>query len=313
MAVEPRGACFKCGGDVTTLHLRVKDAQGRYGHVNCGPVSPTAATNECFIYTAKRKRAGGEEDSSVYVSGALDDAIVVQDSDHDSDRESGRRDAASGSASSSHFPARQREAGAGKERGRMMIANKNARIGIYDKPPCGEVPLQQFEEYALDRLRVLKGIDSAKVTPTSTLVLRRYRSGCLPIENHCTSSCPSLTSIPYRPEASTRVESQQPSMFCVRTTCPCVRCTWKRICARIASRITFCVWPSPGLHTRDDGSFGKKSVFSSTVSLPWIRATVHSQCAGCRQPWHLSRWCPYVKTTLISFASHSCRCLGAQT
>jgi hypothetical protein len=166
MAVEPRGACYKCGGDVTTLHLRVKDAQGCYAHVNCGPVSPTAAANECFIYTAKRKRAGGEEGSSVNRSThscALDDAIVVQDSDHDSDRESGRRNAASGFASSSHFPARQREAEAEKGREWMLIANKDARIGIYDKPPCGEVPLQQFEEYALDRMRVLKGIDSGKV------------------------------------------------------------------------------------------------------------------------------------------------------
>ena len=34
--------------------------------------------------------------------------------------------------------------------------SKRARISIYDEPPTGVVGLEEFEQFALDRMRVLK-------------------------------------------------------------------------------------------------------------------------------------------------------------
>jgi hypothetical protein len=37
-----------------------------------------------------------------------------------------------------------------------MVGNKRARISVYDTPPEGAVTLEEFEQFALDRMRVLK-------------------------------------------------------------------------------------------------------------------------------------------------------------
>jgi hypothetical protein len=40
--------------------------------------------------------------------------------------------------------------------------NKRARINIYDTPPNSLISLEEFEQFALDRMRVLKAIDQGK-------------------------------------------------------------------------------------------------------------------------------------------------------
>ena len=41
-------------------------------------------------------------------------------------------------------------------------SQKRIKICVYDKPPQGELSLHEFEQFALDRMRVLKAIDAAK-------------------------------------------------------------------------------------------------------------------------------------------------------
>mmetsp|Transcript_32706 Transcript_32706/g.67587 ORF Transcript_32706/g.67587 Transcript_32706/m.67587 type:complete len:503 (-) Transcript_32706:106-1614(-) len=46
--------------------------------------------------------------------------------------------------------------------GGSLPRNKRARLSVYDKPPTEEISLHEFEQFALDRMRVLKAIDSGK-------------------------------------------------------------------------------------------------------------------------------------------------------
>jgi len=57
------------------------------------------------------------------------------------------------------FVSRRRELDGG---GPSLASNKRAKISIYEQPPDGEVSLEEFEQFALDRMRVLKAIDSSK-------------------------------------------------------------------------------------------------------------------------------------------------------
>ena len=43
-----------------------------------------------------------------------------------------------------------------------MTSSKRIKISIYDAPPRDEISLEEFEQFALDRMRVLKAIDAAK-------------------------------------------------------------------------------------------------------------------------------------------------------
>ena len=174
MEVESRGACWKCGVEVTTAHVRSKDAHGKYAHVDCGTPFPGGASaagkgaasaavpevdEECFAYTAKKKRRRvcGREGSAFHdmgmgaaakAAGAHDDcdtAIVIRDGD---------------------------EENGGDARGPGM-ATSPGRMNIYDEPPRGAISLREFEEYALDRLHVLKGFDVGKVCSFPSLPLGR--------------------------------------------------------------------------------------------------------------------------------------------
>lgn len=52
-----------------------------------------------------------------------------------------------------------------RDSGRLSGAlhnNKRAKISIYDVPPTMEISMEEFEQFALDRMRVLKAIDAAK-------------------------------------------------------------------------------------------------------------------------------------------------------
>jgi DNA primase large subunit len=44
----------------------------------------------------------------------------------------------------------------------ITSTQKRIKICVYDKPPQGELSLHEFEQFALDRMRVLKAIDAAK-------------------------------------------------------------------------------------------------------------------------------------------------------
>ena len=37
-----------------------------------------------------------------------------------------------------------------------LAASKRPRISVYDEPPTGMIALEEFEQFALDRMRVLK-------------------------------------------------------------------------------------------------------------------------------------------------------------
>jgi len=51
----------------------------------------------------------------------------------------------------------------GKRRGLgSLTSSKRIKISIYDAPPRDEISLEEFEQFALDRMRVLKAIDAAK-------------------------------------------------------------------------------------------------------------------------------------------------------
>ena len=43
-----------------------------------------------------------------------------------------------------------------RENATSMVGNKRARISVYDEPPTGTIALEEFEQFALDRMRVLK-------------------------------------------------------------------------------------------------------------------------------------------------------------
>ena len=45
---------------------------------------------------------------------------------------------------------------------RSAESQKRIKICVYDKPPQNELSLHEFEQFALDRMRVLKAIDAAK-------------------------------------------------------------------------------------------------------------------------------------------------------
>ena len=187
MPVESRGACWKCGSEVTTVHVRCKDAHGRYAHVDCGAPLPGGASaeataaiaegaEECYAYTAKKKRRRGGEGgrgafhdagvggAAAAAAGVHDTAIVIRDSDEES---GGRRPLPPAPQPRDAVGAWRRDArGAG-------MATSPGRMNIYDQPPRGAMPLHEFEEYALDRLHVLKGFDVGKVCVFPTHPLHR--------------------------------------------------------------------------------------------------------------------------------------------
>mmetsp|Transcript_27483 Transcript_27483/g.65469 ORF Transcript_27483/g.65469 Transcript_27483/m.65469 type:complete len:516 (+) Transcript_27483:54-1601(+) len=58
--------------------------------------------------------------------------------------------------------AAKRQSGANGASGSALPNNKRSKINIYDAPPSDEVSMDEFEQFALDRMRVLKVIDQGK-------------------------------------------------------------------------------------------------------------------------------------------------------
>jgi len=80
-------------------------------------------------------------------------------------------------------------------RAEAACSEKRVKLCVYDKPPQGHLALHEFEQFALDRLRVLNTISSCKAQGTSSAGLESA------IDKACTQYMPQRESAPELEEA----------------------------------------------------------------------------------------------------------------
>ena len=136
--IESRGTCRLCGEQVTTVDLRYKE-HGAYVHAACrgkrAPARPLAAG-----------------------TGAGMAVVAVEGIERDS--EQGERHRRGNRAEDVSGPGGTAK---GKEPAAIADSPKAAReLSIYDKPPEGNLSLLEFEQFALDRMRVLNTVSACK-------------------------------------------------------------------------------------------------------------------------------------------------------
>jgi len=75
-----------------------------------------------------------------------------------------------------------------------LPTNKRSKINIYDAPPSDEVSMDEFEQFALDRMRVLKAIDQGKARGMKPDELNEVCLSAIPLNKH---HLPSLDPPPH--------------------------------------------------------------------------------------------------------------------
>jgi hypothetical protein len=65
-----------------------------------------------------------------------------------------------------------------------LPTNKRSKINIYDAPPSDEVSMDEFEQFALDRMRVLKAIDQGKARGMKPDELNEVCLSAIPLNKH---------------------------------------------------------------------------------------------------------------------------------
>ena len=92
-------------------------------------------------------------------------------------------------------------------RAEAACSEKRVKLCVYDKPPQGHLALHEFEQFALDRLRVLNTISSCKAQGTSSAGLESA------IDKACTQYMPQRESAP---ELEEDMRKDQVSHFILR-------------------------------------------------------------------------------------------------